>query len=624
MGPIAGAAVALLALAAITTSAPTPNFNTVPQNIVHGSSFGIPGRNYTFDYLVIGGGQAGLTIAARLAENASLLIGVVEAGTFSYLTNGNLSEVPATDITYAGKDVDDWHPGIDWGFVTTPQEVLLNASVHYPRGKCLGGNSVRNYMTYHIGTAGSYQMWADQVGDDSYTYENFLPYFQISQNFTPPDQSRRIANATPSYDESVLGRSGKLSVIFPNFAAAFGTWVERGLAAIGINPIDGFQSGRLIGSAYSLATINYDRNVRESSVEAFLVPELGEVDPNLIVFPLTMAKRIMFDSDRRATGVEVDTGGLRYVLNAREEVIVSAGSFQSPQLLMVSGVGPAESLQRHGIDVISDLRGVGQNMEDHVLFGTTHRVNVVTGSAMSNPEYANEAIQQFRAGYGPLTNPNVDIFGWEKLPRDSSNLSTTALTDLATFSEDWPEIEYIAPGGYFGYSTNYQENNPTDGYNYATIAAGLVAPLSRGTVDIASNDTSDLPIINPNWLTHPTDRAVAIAAFKRTRDIWESEAMRDLIIGEEYFPGTAEISTDEEIWEFIQQSFSTIFHAACTCKMGRTDDPNTVVDNKARVVGVRGLRVVDASTLPLLPPGHPMATIYALAEKIADDILHGR
>lgn len=151
MGPIAGAAVALLALAAITTSAPTPNFNTVPQNIVHGSSFGIPGRNYTFDYLVIGGGQAGLTIAARLAENASLLIGVVEAGTFSYLTNGNLSEVPATDITYAGKDVDDWHPGIDWGFVTTPQEariVLLWSSVfvadHIPgTSQCLGTLSSR-------------------------------------------------------------------------------------------------------------------------------------------------------------------------------------------------------------------------------------------------------------------------------------------------------------------------------------------------------------------------------------------------------------------------------------------------------------------------------------------------
>lgn len=206
-------------------------------------------------------------------------------------------------------------------------------------------------------------MWADQVGDDSYTYENFLPYFQKSQNFTPPDESRRLANATPSYDASVLGRSGPLSVIFPNYAAALGTWSEKALAAVGIKSIDGFQSGRLIGSSYGLATINYDNNLRDSSETAFLKPKLREVDPNLITFPLTMAKRIIFDSDKKATGVEVDTGGLQYVLNAKQEVIVSAGSFQSPQLLMVSGVGPAESLHRHGIDVISDLPGVGQNME---------------------------------------------------------------------------------------------------------------------------------------------------------------------------------------------------------------------------------------------------------------------
>jgi choline dehydrogenase len=154
-----------------------------------------------------------------------------------------------------------------------------------------------------------------------------------------------------------------LSVIFPNYAGAFGTWVERGLAAVGMKSIDGFQSGRLIGSAYSLSTINFDRNLRESSATAFLEPELSVVDPNLIVFPLTMGKRIIFDSDKKATSVEVDTGGMKYVLNAREEVIVSAGSFQSPQLLMVSGVGPAESLDRLGIDVVSDLPGVGQNMQ---------------------------------------------------------------------------------------------------------------------------------------------------------------------------------------------------------------------------------------------------------------------
>ncbi len=235
--------------------------------------------------------------------------------------------------------------------------------------------------------------------------------------------------------------------------------------------------------------------------------------------------------------------------------------------------------------------------------------------------------------------------GWEKLPRDTSNLSDSALSDLATFAEDWPEIEYLPLNTYLGNTSVVREGVPTDEYNYAGIAAGLVAPLSRGSVSIISNDTSDAPIIDPNWLSHPTDKAVAIASFKRTRDIWESEAMRKVTIGEEYFPGKALVSTDDEIWKFIQTSFSTIYHAACTCKMGRAGDPNTVVDTKARVVGVEGLRVVDASALPLLPPGHPMATICevfpfplgsietnlltvtmidALVEKIADDILHGR
>lgn len=217
-------------------------------------------------------------------------------------------------------------------------------------------------------------------------------------------------------------------------------------------------------------------------------------------------------------------------------------------------------------------------------------------------------VQDSRLTFGQARLLMPPSIGWEKLPRDS-NLSATALADLARFPEDWPEIEYLAPGGYFGYGNNSLRESPTDGYNYATVMAGLVAPLSRGTVDIASNDTSDHPIINPNWLTHPTDKEVALASFKRTREIWESEPMRDLLIGDEYFPGKADVSTDDEIWDFIQRSFNTIFHAACTCKMGRTDDPDTVVDPQARVLGVQGLRVVDASAFPLLVPGHPMATI---------------
>ena len=245
----------------------------------------------------------------------------------------------------------------------------------------------------------------------------------------------------------------------------------------------------------------------------------------------------------------------------------------------------------------------------------------------------NEAVVDFDQGRGPLTNPNVDMFGknptpyilrnpilankpspipgWEKIPRKTSNLSASALSDLSRFPADWPEIEYIAPGGYFGFSQNYQTqpDNPHDGFNYATIISGLVAPLSRGTVDLASADTATLPLVNPNWLTHPTDRALAIAAFRRTRDIWNTKAMQSVSIGGEYFPGVDKVASDAQVLDFVMKSFSTIFHAACTCQMGRVEDPHTVVDARARVVGVQGLRVVDASAFPLLPPGHPMATI---------------
>jgi choline dehydrogenase len=167
-------------------------------------------------------------------------------------------------------------------------------------------------------------------------------------------------------------------------------------------------------------------------------------------------------------------------------------------------------------------------------------------------------------------------------------------------------------GGFFGNASNFQKIQPTDDFQYASVVAGLVATLSTGNVTISSNDTADAPVINPNWLSHPADKEVAIAAFKRTRQVWEAPAMKPLLVGDEYFPGK-NVTTDEQIWAHIQDSFSTIFHAACTCKMGTDDDPMAVLDANARVRGVSGLRVVDASSLPILPPGHPMSTICKIS-----------
>ncbi|TGJ84435.1 hypothetical protein E0Z10_g4322 [Xylaria hypoxylon] len=589
-----------------------------------GTSFGIPGQDYEFDYIVVGGGSAGLAIASRLAEKDSLTVGVIEAGGFYELSNGNRSEVPSYGNWFAGKDSDDWQPIIDWGFVTEPQQALLGVRAHYPRGRTLGGSSARNYMTYHLATRGAYDQIAKQTGSSAYTFDKLFPYFKKSQHFTPPVGGTfdRFANSTPQYDPSRLGTQGPLSVLYPKYAQSFGSWAAKGFEAIGLKSQRGFESGNLAGAyAYPLANIRNEENTRESSETAFLRPHLGKKNPNLITFVSTLAKRVLFDGQKRATGVMVDTQGLQYTIRARKEVIVSAGAFQSPQLLMVSGVGPKDTLQQHGIEVLHDSPGVGQNMKDHLLFGSSYRVNVVTGSAFGDPAQKALFEEQYAQGKGPMTNPGIDILGWERLPRNNLT-KATVLALNSTFSSDWPDIEYLPVGGFFGNATNFQTNQPKDTFQYATVVAGLVATLSTGNVTIRSNDTADAPLINPNWLSHPADQEVAIAAFKRTRQVWEAPALRSLLIGDEYFPGK-KVATDEQIWRHIQQSFDTIFHAACTCKMGVENDKMAVLDANARVRGVTGLRVVDASSLPILPPGHPMSIIYALAEKIADDILKG-
>ena len=198
---------------------------------------------------------------------------------------------------------------------------------------------------------------------------------------------------------------------------------------------------------------------------------------------------------------------------------------------------------------------------------------------------------------------------WEKIPPSARKVFTNqTATALAGFPADWPEIEYLNIAGYFGYQNNFITGSPNDGYNYASSIIALVAPLSRGNITISSADMADQPVINPNWLTDPTDVQVAIAGYKRVRQLFATKAMAPVLIGPEYFPGPS-VKTDAELLHLIRQSLNTVFHAAATCSMGKTSDPKAVVDSKARVIGVKSLRVVDASAFPLLPPGHPQSTV---------------
>ncbi|KAI0182376.1 glucose-methanol-choline oxidoreductase [Xylaria flabelliformis] len=594
----------------------------IPSNIdarhLLGSSFGIPGDDATYDYVVVGGGTAGLTMATRLIEQQVGSVAVVEAGTF-YETVGNTSQVPAYDGYFSSKGAHDWHPLVDWGYQTTPQVGGYNESIHYARGKMLGGSSGRNYMVYQRGTIGSYKMWAEAVGDSSYEFPNFLPYFMKSVNFTGPS-SARFANSTPKYDPTTVGfedKSGPLSVTFSHYAQAFATWATKGLQQIGLPVIDGFQSGNLLGQSYSMFTINADTMVRESSETSFLRRGLNY--PELSVYSLTQAKRIIFDG-KIARGVVVDTQGLEYTLSARKEVILTAGVFGSPQLLMVSGVGPEQILKPLGIPVVANSPGVGQGMQDHIYFGISYRVNAPTLSTLQDPSFAAEQAELYTKALGMYTNPTTDILAWEKIPEGlRRTLSNHTLEAMRGYPADWPEVEYISLSGYLGFQEDSRFGAPTDGANYATLAISTVAPRSRGYVSIESKDTAVAPIINPGFLTDRADIEIAVAAFKRVRKFWQTKAMRQFTIGDEAFPGK-NVSTDAQIENIIRRSYNTIYHGSCTCAMGKRDDPMAVLDSKARVYGVTGLRVVDAASFPILVPGHPQSTVYALAEKIACDI----
>ncbi|KAL2879764.1 hypothetical protein SGCOL_004807 [Colletotrichum sp. CLE4] len=590
-----------------------------------GTSAGSLGKDATFDYVIVGGGTAGLVMANRLSANPDVTVAVIEAGTFYEVTNLLIGQTPAGDTLFAGASPLDTNPLVDWNFITQPQSGANNRKIHYARGKCLGGSSARNFMIYQRGTKQSYQKWADAIGDDSYTWDSLLPYFKKSVKFTPPGPTR-FPNASAEYNlDAFDAAGGPLDVSYANYAQPFSTYLEPSLNEIGIPQAQDFNSGELMGAQYCSDTIQPSNQQRESSQTSFLNAAIGR--KNLKVCQLSLAKKILFDSNKKATGVVLtsNAGITTYTLKANKEVILSAGAFQSPQLLMVSGVGPKDQLNKFKIPIVAERPGVGQNMEDHVFFGPTWRVKVQTLTRLANDLIYTAA--QFAFDYsirkiGPLTNPVCDFLGWEKTPRDLISSDAAAVLD-SNFPADWPEIEYLTAPGYVGDFANLLLTQPKDGYQYATILGGLVAPMSRGTVTLASADTKDLPLIDPKWLTDPTDVAVAVATFKRLRQAFASNAMKPVLAdNKEYFPG-AKVETDAQILQNIRNTVMTIWHASCTCRMGKSDDPMAVVDKDAKVIGVSGLRVVDASSFALLPPGHPQSTVYVLAEKISAQILAG-
>ena len=290
---------------------------------------------------VIGGGTAGLTIAARLAADPSTSVAVIEAGGFYEQDNGNYSVLPGLALSspfLAATEVFPQNPLMDWGLVSVPQTGALNRRIHYAQGKTLSGSSALNAMAYHRGTTGAYDRWADVVGDQSYTFKNLLPYFEKSCSFSPPNNAKRqTPNATVKYDTSVFSSTGgPLQVSYSNWVDVALTWFQRAFTNIGLPISDiGFNSGSLAGNAaWITSTIDPTLGERSSSQTSFL--EQAIQNTNIIVYTQAQASKILFEG-RTASGVSVTTQGVDYTISANKEVILSAGVYHSPQLLMISG-----------------------------------------------------------------------------------------------------------------------------------------------------------------------------------------------------------------------------------------------------------------------------------------------
>lgn len=589
-------------------------------SITYSNHFGLLGTNASFDYVVVGSGPGGMTVAVRLAE-ANHSVALVEAGGFYENEGGNRTIVPG----YYGENLGN--VGTNWNFMTKVQPQLYNQTVRYDRGRTLGGTSALNAMLYQRGTKGTHAAWARAVNDSAYDWDAFLPHYQKSANYTPPDASVRAANASvpaPGPD-AYNAAGGPLHVTHTNWASPFASWGQLALREMGLADIQDFDSGELIGAQYCPLTVNPDDSTRASSEATFLRSYLYSDRTHLQVYSHTLAQKVLFDDSKTATGVEVESYGMKYYLTASKEVIVSAGAFQSPQLLMLSGIGPESELAENNIPMVHDLPGVGKNMEDHILIGVNYLVNITTSAVLQNNTIAQEYERMYREnGTGILANTGADYLGWEKLPsKYRANMSAATLEALEKYPADWPDFELVV-----GSFSNTPLLDPT--LNYAFVLTALITPQSKGSISINSTDMSVAPIIDVGWLTSPIDVEMAMAAVRRGRDFWATDSIQPIILGEEALP-SKNITTDADLEEYVRKGVTTVYHASCTCRfprdcasfvsvlilktgaMGPSDDPMAVVDSKARVYGVNGLRVVDASSLPFLTPGHPQSVVCECA-----------
>ena len=529
--------------------------------------------DFEFDYIVVGAGSAGCVLANRITESGRHNLLLLEAG-------GRDSH-PLIHIPLGIGKLQERRM-FDWGYHSDPEPNMKGRQIEAMRGRVLGGSSSINVMAYTRGHKGDYDRWA-RNGALGWSYSDVLPYFKRSETWAEGESDHR-------------GSSGPLKVEFAKTPdPLFPAWIAAA-RTLGLPITADFNSDQQEGFGRGQATIGNGR--RSSAATAYFHPARNR--RNLVLHDKSFVERILLEGNR-AIGVEYRRGQKRLRARARREVILSAGAFNSPKLLMLSGIGPGNHLRSRGIDACIDLP-VGENLQDHVACGIffTRPQHGPFRDLMRADRIAKAIVQAFVFGTGPATYLPVGLFAFLKT---RPNLEV-------------PDIEFIFRGAPPHAHLWFPGIKPAylDGYG---IRPTLLHPRSRGSVTLSSSNPNDPIRLRFNILSQPQDMEVLIAGFRLAMKLSYQTEM-DLFRGSQVAPDPT-ISSDEDVSEWIRQTAITAHHPACTCPMGTS--PGAVVDPELRVIGTEALRVIDASVMPDIVSAHINACVLMIAEKGADLIL---
>jgi choline dehydrogenase len=521
-----------------------------------------------FDYIIVGAGSAGCILANRLSADPSKRVLILEAGGRD---NWIWFHIPVGYLFAIG------NPRSDWLFKTEPEEGLNGRSLNYPRGKVIGGSSSINAMIYMRGQAADFDHWR-QLGLNGWGWNDVLPFFRKHENHFMGES-----------DAHAVG--GEWHVSAPrvrwDLLDAFRTAAEQA----GIKSISDFNGGDNEGIC--AFHVNQKRGRRWSAAKAFLKPVLNR--PNLRLETGCLVEGIMFDG-KRAAGVRWSQDGETRTAKCRGEVILAAGSIGSTQVLLLSGVGPAQQLQDHGIPIVLDRPGVGNNLQDHLQLRMIYKVDGIT-----------TLNERYHAPFG-MTKMLAEFALLRRGPL------TMAPSQLGVFTRSDPDQERANLQYHVQPLSLDRFGEPLHTFPAFTASVANVRPTSRGYVRLRSRDPADKPVIKPNYLSTDQDRRIAASSIRLTRRIVAQPALKNFH-PDEYLPGSNIGDDEEALIKAAGDIGTTIFRPVGTAKMGLPSDPMMVVDDRLRVFGIERLRVVDASVMPAITSGNTNAPTMMIAER---------